>query len=523
MKGDHMSRERTPMRKILQVLEYRLSKHISAEQTALALSLSKGSVINYVERFSLSKLPWPLPPAMTDSALEEALFPPPSLPTNIPSLFLPDLSYLEKELVRPHMTLQCLWEEYSEQHPDGLSRSAFYRFVARNRFHPVVMNVIHKGGDKLFVDYSGDGLEYIDRSTGEVIPVELFVCAWGASSYAYTEATRTQQVTDFTQSHVRALNYFGVAPNAFVPDNLKSGVKQSDRYDPVANPLYEKMASHYGVAILPARVKKPRDKAIVESNVLHIQRFILAHLRDKQFFSLEDVNAAIRDELELYNARPMKDYGGQTRKQRFDALDRPYAKALPAEPFTISRVKLDVRVAPDYHVFFEKHYYSVPYHLARHYVDIYQVGAILEIYHDHQHVCRHLVQPGNYGHTTTTEHMPPNHAFVKGWSKEWFIAQAGQIGPASAEAVRRIMLARQHVQQGFRAAMGVLKLAKVYSPQRLEQACLRALHFNTVTYRSLKSVLEQNLDKQLFLPLARNQEQPVIHENIRGPNYYVNP
>lgn len=516
-----MSRERTSMRKIRLVLEYRLSKNISAEQTALALSLSKGSVINYLDRFDRSKLPWPLPDTLTDTALEQALFPPVAPSPLKASSPLPDTAYLEKELARPHVTLQRLWEEYFEQHPDGLSRSAFYRFVARNRPHPVTMHMVHKGGDKLFVDYSGDGIEYIERSTGEIIPLQLFVCAWGASSYAYAEATRTQQVSDFVQSHVRGLAYFGVAPNAFVPDNLKSGVKKPDRYDPIANPLYEKMADHYGVAILPARIRKPQDKAVAESNVLHIQRFILARLRDRQFFSIDEVNDAIREELDLFNNRPMKDYGGKTRRQRFDELDRPNAKALPAERFKISRVTLGVRVAPNYHACFEKHYYSVPHHLARCYVDIYQVGLIIEVYHDHQHICRHQVQPANYGYTTVAEHMPKTHAFVKGWSQEWFIGKASEIGPATAETVKRIMVARQHVQQGFNAALGVLNLARVYTPQRLEQACQRALHFNTATYRTLRSILDQNLDKQLFLPLAQPQQQPVFHENIRGPNYYA--
>ncbi len=509
------------MRKIRLVLEYRLGKKVSAQLTAKALSLSKGSVINYLERFARSQLAWPLPDTLTDTALEDALFPCCEQTDTKITTALPDIAYIEKELARPHVTLQRLWEEYREQHPDSLSRTAFYRFVARSRSYPVTMHMEHKGGDKLFVDYSGDGLAYVDRTTGESIATQLFVCAWGASSYAYAEATRTQQVSDFVQSHVRGLAYFGVVPRAFVPDNLKSGVKKPDRYDPIANPLYEKMASHYGVAILPARVRKPQDKAVAESNVLHIQRFILARLRDRQFFSLDEINEAIREELALFNNRPMKEHGDKTRKQRFDELDHPNANPLPVERFILSRVELGVRAAPNYHVCFEKHYYSVPHHLARCHVDIYQVGVILEMYHNHQHICRHLVQPSNYGYTTVTEHMPPHHAFIKGWSQEWFIGQAGQIGPATAEAVKRIMIARQHVQQGFNAAMGVLKLAKVYTPQRLEQASQRALHFNTANYRTIKTILEQCLDKQRFLPLPQKQEQPLVHANIRGASYYA--
>ena len=210
------------MRKIRQVLEYRLSKNISAEQTSLALSLSKGSVINYVERFEQSKLPWPLPDTLTDTALEQALFPPSPPSNDAPIEPLPDVGYIEKELVRPHMTLQRLWEEYAEQHPDGLKRTAFYDHVARHRPPEITMKVIHKGGDKVFSDYSGDGLEYIDRRTGEIVPVDLFVCAWGASSFTFAEGTESQKTRDFALSHVHGLEYFGVAPFAFVIHNTKS-------------------------------------------------------------------------------------------------------------------------------------------------------------------------------------------------------------------------------------------------------------------------------------------------------------
>jgi transposase len=512
------------MRKIRQVLEYRLSKKISAEQTALALSLSKGSIINYVERFEQSKLPWPLPETLTDTALEEALFPPSSLLTDpdLPGVPLPDAGYIEKELARPHMTLQRLWEEYADQHPNGLKRTAFYDHVARHRCPKINMKMIHKGGDKVFSDYSGDGLEYIERKTGEIIPADLFVCAWGASSYTFAEASASQKTRDFAFSHVHGLNFFGVAPFAFVLDNTKSGVKKSDRYDPVANPVYGKMAEHYHVAFLPARVRKPQDKAIAESAVLQAQRFILARLRNRQFFSLDEINVAILEELEMLNNRPMKEYGGQSRRQRFEQLDKPYAQPLPAEPFMLSAVKLDVRVGPNYHVRFDDHFYSVPYRLATHRVDIYQVGATLEIYHDNVHLCRHQVGAPNFGYTTAAAHMPPNHAFVKGWSKEWFIAKASEVGPATAEAIAQVMNNREHVQQGFNAAMGVLRLARVYSPQRLEQACQRASYFKSATFNAIKTILERNLDKQTFLPLPVSQNSPITHENIRGAQYYTN-
>lgn len=511
------------MRKIRQVLEYRLSKNISADQTAVALSLSKGSVINYLERFERAKLTWPLPETLSDTELESALFP--AVTTDIcppTTEGLPDNNYIEKELRKPHMTLQRLWEEYTTLHPQGLKRSAFYDYAARIRPAKITMKMIHKGGDKVFVDYSGDGLEYIDLKTGECIDVDLFVCAWGASSFTYVEGTESQKTKDFTLAHVHALKYFGVAPCAFVLDNTKSGVKKSDRYDPVANPVYGKMAEHYHVAFLPARVRAPQDKAVVENAVLQAQRFILARLRNRKFFSLDEVNAALREELEAFNDRPMKEYGEQTRRQRFEELDKPFAQQLPVVPFMISSVKIDVRVAPNYHIRFDDHFYSVPHTLATQRVDVYRAGSIVEIYHDNVHVCRHQLGAPNFGYTTVKEHMPPSHAFVKGWSKEWFIAKASEIGPATAEAAVQVMNAREHVQQGFNAVMGMLRLARVYSPQRLEKACQRATYFRASSLKAIKTILEQHLDKQTFLPLAVKQYEPVDHDNIRGAQYYAN-
>jgi transposase len=511
------------MRKIRLILDYRLSKGISADQTSQALSVSKGSVINILRRFEGAGLSWPLPESLSDSALEEALFPlsQSPQPNSTPLVPLPDIAYIAKELTRKHVTLQRLFEDYHELHPDGLQRSAYYDFVARHRTIEPSMKMTHKGGDKVFVDYSGDGLSYIDLSTGELISVELFVCSWGASSYTYSEATETQKTKDFTMSHVRSLAFFGVAPFAFVPDNLKSGVIKSDRYDPVTNPMYEAMAKHYNVAILPARVRKPKDKAVVESNCLHFQRFALARLRNRQFFSLQEINAALREEVDLYNTRPMKEYGNQIRKERFELLDKPFAQSLPVQPFTITKMKRDVRVAPNYHIRFEDHFYSVPFNLISKLVDVYQKGMILELYHDNIHICRHQAASPNFGYTTIKEHMPPNHAFVKGWSKEWFITKAMETGPATADIVAHIMRLREHVEQGFNAAMGVLQLTKAYPSQRVESACQRALYFKAYSLRTIKSILEKQLDKQVLLPLPNTvAEQPILHENIRGSQYY---
>lgn len=516
-----MSRGRTPMRRIREILRYKLEYEQSHERTACALGVSKGTVANVYSRFGQSGLSWPLPVDQSDSELEEILFGHTEA-EKVDTSSLPDVAYLEKELRRPHVTLQLLFEEYRSQHPEGVGRTQFYEHFSRHRSKKPDMKVFHKGGEKLFVDYSGDGPCYIDRSTGEIIETELFVCSWGATSFSYAEARSSQKTGDFVPCHVNAFRYFGVVPHVLVPDNLKSGVIKASLYEPTLNPLYQSMAQHYGCAIIPARVRKPKDKAVVESNVLHIQRFILGRLRNRTFFSLQELNEALMELLEEFNNRPMKDYGNQNRRERFEALERPYAKALPQKPFTISRMRTGIRVAPNYHIRFEDHYYSVPHEFARRRVDVYQNGATLEIYHDNKHVCRHCVSTRKYAYTTNDKHMPPEHAYVKGWSSRYFIFEAGKIGSATAEAVKITMSRQEHAQQGFNAALGILRMAKVYSEERLEKACERALYFKSASYGNIKSILEQCLDKQPYGENSVVETVPVVtHNNIRGAHYYI--
>ncbi len=510
-----MKGKKLPMRSIRKILEYRLELHLSAEKTGLALNISKGSVINVGRRFKESGLSWPLPKSMADTELENKLYPIKS--QNTAKKYMPDMDYITKELTRPHATLQRLWEEYNAQNPQGLGRSSFYRYVNKSLPPKVYMKMHHKGGDKLFVDYSGDSLEYIDLHTGETRTTQLFVCSWGASSYCYIEATESQKKQDFTSSHIRAFEYFDAVPNALVPDNLKSAVIKADRYNPLINRLFGLLCTHYNTAALPARVRKPQDKGIVESNVLHVQRTILFRLRNRQFFSLQELNEALREELKKYNSQPMKDYGGQSRIERFSALDKPFAKPLPAERFAITILKDGVKVARDYHVSFEKRFYSVPWRYAGKRVEIRQSNNLLEIIYDNKKLCVHKVSNREYSYTTTPEHMPDDHQFVRGWSSEYFLAQAKEIGPSVVKVIDLVMKRTGHAEQGFRSAMGILQLAKHYSPHRLEAACRRALVFNNTFCATIKTILEQNLDKAPLQQKNKCADEPVIeHENIRG-------
>lgn len=507
------------MRPIREMLRYSYELGLSNEKISLSLKISKGSVHNTLSRFKSSGLSWPLPAELSDDGLENRLYGPRkeiSLPEGLPLI-----DYIEKELSRPHVTLQLLYEEYARENPKGLSRASFYRHYTRHNKKQVSLKMIHKGGDKLYIDYSGDSICYIERSTGEEIMTELFVCSWGASSFSYAEVTETQKKEDFTLSHVRAFQYFDGLPNALVPDNLKSAVSKANRYDPVINRLYGEMTAHYGIAVLPARPAKPKDKAVVESNVLHLQRFILGGLRNRTFFSLTEINEAIAELIEEYNDRPMKDYGNQSRRDRFRQLDMPFIRKLPDSPFEITRIASELSVAPNYHVRFENHHYSVPHVFARTKVDIYQKGRIIEIYQKGVHICRHKQGPPNYGYTTIDAHMPDNHRFVKGWSSGWFIFQAEKISPEVSSAVKIILESKRHPEQAFNAVMGVIRLAKVYGEKRLSAACRRASFFRSVSYRSIKSILEKKLDQQSWgEKKIKSQTSQIAHENIRGQQYY---
>lgn len=505
------------MRQIREILRYHFEHSISNEKIGRSLRISKGSVFNTLDRFRTSSLDWPLPKDLTDSQLEALLYP--VKQSSKKETNLPSQDEVRYELSRPHVTMQLLYEEYQRANPDGLKRSAFYRYCKGQLPPKVTMKMHHKAGDKLFVDYSGDSLCYIDRLTGEVHKTELFVCSWGASNYSYAEVTESQNQEDFALSHVRAFAYFGCTSQSVVPDNLKSAVTKAKRYDPVINRLYGEMCEHYNLVVLPARVAKPQDKAVVESNVKHIQHAILGTLRDRQFFSLAEINKAVREELERFNHRPMKSYGNQSRKERFDIIDKPAAQPLPNQSFEITKIKT-ATVAPNYHVLFEKHFYSVPYEMVTQKVELYLKGNIVEIYHNGTHLYRHRKGASNGGYTTITEHMPSRHKFVKGWSPGWFIFKAGEISEDVATAVKTILENKRHPEQAYNSALGVLRFAKAFTPERLSAACRRAAFFKSVSYRSIKSILEKGLDKQFWGENPEEEKSMIMHQNIRGNDYY---
>jgi transposase len=515
--------ERLSMRTIKEVLRLKYDCGLSHEHIAASCQIAQSTVTKYLQRAQSAGLSWPLPEGLTEEALEAKLFPisphPPFEPANKP---LPDFARVHEELRthrRLNLTLDLLWREYKEQYPDGYQYSHFCRLYYRWRQTlDVPMRQTHKAGEKLFIDY-GDGLFLIDSATNEKVLTQLWVGTWGASNFTYAEATLSQALPAWTMSHVHAFDYFQCVPHLLVPDNLKSGVKDACYYEPEVNPTYADLAQHYGCAVLPTRPMHPRDKAKVEASVLIAKRWILAVLRHRTFYSLEDMNKAIRELLDKLNDRLLRKMK-KSRRQLFEELDRPQAKPLPPEPYVFSEWK-KATVNIDYHIEADKHYYSVPFRYVRQGVDIRLTATTLEVFLRGERMAAHGRSYIPHTYTTLKEHMPPSHQKHLEWSPSRLIRWAKTIGPATAGLVEKIMADKPHPEQGYRACLGVMRLARSYPNERVEAAARRALAYNACSFRSMKSILLRGLDR--VAPPANGPSQvPLFHDNIRGRDYYQN-
>jgi len=503
------------MRKLREFLRLHFVNKLSGRAIAKSLGISPSTAQGYVGRIRVSGLTWPLPPELdSDEALSRRLFEDDQHTKRAwPE---PDWASVHVELKKKGVTKQLLWEEYKAGQPDGIQYSAFCLHYLRWAVRlSLTMRQEHRVGEKLFIDFSGDGLDVIDPKTGEVSKAKLFVAVLGASSYTYVEPVLNEDLRTWTQCHVNALDFFEGATELWVPDNLKAGVTKPDRYEPDLNPTYADLASHYGVAVIPARVRKPRDKAKVEAAVLLAERWILAALRKHTFFSLADVRAAVKPLLEKLNNRVMRRLK-KSRRQLYEELERPALKALPTQRWEFSEWRKE-KVGPSYHVSFKDHFYSVPYILVGQHVEIRATGTTVEILRAGR-VASHVRDdtPGKY--TTAAEHMPRPHRDYAEWDPPRLIAWAKTVGPATAELVEGIMLRRKHPQHGFNSCLGVMSLRKTYEDERIEAACARAVTRRAFSYQSVKAILRNGLDRQ---PLEEELQQALpLHENIRGPDYY---
>lgn len=506
---------RLPMRKIHDVL--RLSAAgMSKRKIAASLGVSATAAGECIRRARRAGLGWPLPEGLTEETLEFRLYPPPTVATK-DRRPRPDWAAMHRELRRPGVTLQLLWEEHRAVHPEGYGYSRFcelYR-VWEARLSPT-MRQSHVAGERMFVDYAGTTLEVIDGSTGEVMTAQLFVAVLGASNYTSAEATWTQGLSDWIGSHTRTFAFIGGVPTMVVSDNLRSGVTKACFYEPAVNRTYAELAAHYNTAIVPARPYRARDKAKVEVAVQIATRFIIAKLRNRQFFSLPALNAAIAELVAQINNRASRHLGA-SRRVLFEELERSALKPLPAEPYVFAAWK-ECRVGLDYHVEIEKHYYSVPHQLLREKVWARITARTVEVFHRGKRVAAHMRSSSNRKHTTVREHMPSSHRRYADWTPERIRRQAVAIGRHASALVEIILRERTHPEQGFRACIGILRLARTYGHERLEAACSRALEIGARSYSSVNSILKNNLDCKR--PATPADGPAIAHDNIRGPTYF---
>jgi len=513
-----MAGRRLSMRKIKEILRLKWQNGCSDAQIADSCKIARSTVREYLRRAQEAGLTWPLEPDLDDRHLENLLFPVREA-GSCAEHRMPSMEYLFRELKRKRVTLQLLWYEYKQVNPEGYQYSQFchlYRQWVKKL--DVTLRQEHRAGEKLFIDYAGQTAPIVDRSTGEIIEAQIFIATLGASNYTFAEATVSQDLPSWINSHVRAFEFFQGVAEILVPDNLKAGVSSPCRYEPDINPTYQDLAQHYGAVVIPARPGKARDKAKVESAVLVAERWILAALRNHTFFGLHELNKAIGEKLGEFNNRKFQKLE-TTRSKLFETLDKPALKPLPSRPYEYAEWK-KARVNIDYHVEVNRHYYSVPYQLARQQVDVRLTSTTVEILFKNRRLTSHKRSyvPGQ--HTTLNEHMPKSHQRYREWTPSRIIRWAGENGPKTKKLVSRILDSRPHPEQGYRSCLGIISLAKHYSPERLENACSRALIIKGFSYKSVKSILKNGLDQQPLLFDHSENTSPLSHDNIRGKHYY---
>jgi transposase len=466
----------------------------------------------YLCRAQQAGLHWPLPEGMGEEEAYQKLFPESARPVEAERP-LPDWETIRQELKRKGVTLKLLWIEYREEHPEGYQYTQFCEYYRRwAKAHSPTGRFPHRGGEVMEVDYAGLSLTLVNPESGKTRQAPVFVATLPASDYVYAEAQPSQELCHWINGHLRAFSFFGGLPKILRPDNLKTGVKSPNYYEPDLNPTYQEMAEYYQVAVVPTRVRKPRDKSHVENGVQNVERWVLAPLRNRTFFSLAEANRAILPMVEALNQKEMA-HLGKSRRELFEEVDRPELRPLPAKPYQFAAWKT-ARVNIDYHVAFDKHYYSVPHTLIHQEVQIKATERLVEVFHKGKQVALHPrnLTPGRF--STRAEHMPSNHRFVFELDAGWLLHQAQAIGSHTTHYLESLLQSRSFPEQAYRSCLGVLSLARKYPYPLLEAACERAHQAHLFSYKELKAELEA---------LARRSPQPptpLVHENIRGETYY---
>jgi transposase len=507
---------RLSMRKISEILRQRYELNRSYREIASSLSISISTISDYLARAKLAELAWPLPEGITEQALYDKLFLP--VPRTVPNRPLPEWESLHKELRKKGMTLRLLWREYRDIHANGLGYTQFcVQYHTYVKTITPVMRQRHRGGEKTFVDYAGMTVAWVELKTGELHQAQIFVGTLGASQFIFAEATATQQLSDWIESHVRMWEYFGGVSEIVVPDNLLAGVTKAHRYDPDINANYQHLSEHYGFAIVPARVRAPKDKAKVENAVGIVSKQILAALRHHQFTSIGEINQAIKPRLAALNNQSFQKMK-TSRRGLFETLDKPALKPLPPHRYQYAQW-INLKINIDYHFVFDNHYYCVPYQYIHQPVQIRATAKTIECFYQGTRIAAHARSFVRYGFTTLEEHMPPAHHAHAQWTPERMQRWARKIGEKTAQFIDHMIASRAFPQQAFRACLGLLRMGERFGEARLEKACTIALAVGATRYQQVESILKKRLDT---LPPAHEQVPSLVlaHDNIRGPHYY---
>ena len=513
-----MARKVTVMRQVIEILRLKHQHQLSVREIARSCGIASSTVGDYLQRAELAQLRWPVPEGLSEAELERRLFS--ALPKEASASIgrsIPDWGYVHSELRRPNMTLRLLWQEYHRADPSGFKYSRYCQLYHEwsDVLEPTLRQK-HLPGEKLFVDWAGQSVPIHNAADGSTSPASLFVAVLGASNKMYAEAFPDQKLNSWITAHVHAYEFYGGVPGLTVPDNAKTAVVKACRYEAILHRTYQEMAEHYGTTILPTRPARPRDKAKAETAVQIAQRQILAALRDLRFFNVPELNQAIRPRLDPINAQPFQKLEG-SRNQWFESMDKPKLKALPGTPFVLATWQ-EATVNIDYHVALEGHYYSAPYGLIHQRLQVRLTDSTVELFHQSKRIAAHVrsFQRGKF--TTLDEHRPKSHQRYLEWTPERITDWGKKIGPNCARVLEEVLASRAHPEHGFRSCMGIIRQGKTHGEARLEAACIRALHFGTPTYRSIESILKQQLDQQ---PLESDPpfKRP-LHDNVRAQAYF---
>jgi transposase len=487
---------------------------LSNRAIAGACKVSNSTVGEYLKRAETAGVSWPLG-EIGEEELYQKLFPEKAVVSER-KYPVPDWEEVQKEKKQKGVTLQLLWQEYKEKYPEGYQYSRFCEYFQRWKDSQVEprRHIEHTGGEQMQVDYAGLKIPVTDPETGEISQASVFVAILPASNYIYAEAQSSENQCNWNNGHVRALEYFGGVPKIVVPDNLKTGITKPNYYEPGVNLAYQELAEYYQFAVLPARIKKPRDKGSGENGVQNVERWVIAPLRNRKFFSVHEVNQAFIEKLDRLNNKVMQAVG-RTRRQEFEEIDQPNLRPLPEKPYEYTERKT-ATVNIDYHIEFDEHLYSVPHALIHQKVDIHATEKMVEIRHHGKSVAIH---PRNFRQgrfSTLREHMPANHQFMEDINPDRLIEWGSKIGPQTATLVKATLRSRPFPEQAYRSCLGILSLAKKYDYALLEQACQSVFEAKEFSYKAVAEELIY-LQKQVAAPVI---ETLPTHENIRGADYY---